>query len=125
MAVIATVAIRPLATRPARLPPAISICDSTQPPNISPLPFMSAGCGTVRMIGSRTLSGIFHRRILLLCRDFTTIPSAKRSPGEPPARPHNDKKKHGPEKRRPYGQPPEKWQEWRPVRAVWRQAFRG
>src|SRR5690242_14561630 len=53
MAVMATVATRPLATRAASAPPATSICDSTQPPKMSPLPFMSAGCGTVRTIGSR------------------------------------------------------------------------
>src|SRR5215813_9927811 len=58
MAVIATVATRPLATRAASEPPATSIWESTQPPKISPLPFMSAGCGTVLMIGSRRLSGI-------------------------------------------------------------------
>ena len=58
IAVIATVATRPLATRAAIAPPAMSICDSTQPPNMSPLPFMSAGCGTVLMIGSREVSAI-------------------------------------------------------------------
>src|SRR5471032_2190060 len=50
---MATVATRPLATRAARVPPAMSIWDSTQPPKISPLPFMSAGCGIVRTMGSR------------------------------------------------------------------------
>ena len=58
MAVMATVATRPLATRAASAPPAVSICDSTQPPKMSPLPFMSEGCGTVLTIGSRWLSAI-------------------------------------------------------------------
>src|SRR5215213_10541974 len=58
MAVMAAVATRPLATRAARPPPAVSICDSTQPPKMSPLPFMSEGCGTVLTIGSRRLSDI-------------------------------------------------------------------
>src|SRR5215218_4289417 len=58
MAVMATVATLPLATRAARVPPAISIWDSTQPPKMSPFPFMSAGWGTVRTIGSRGASDI-------------------------------------------------------------------
>ena len=55
---MATVATRPLATRAASAPPAVSICDSTQPPKMSPLPFMSEGCGTVLTIGSRRVSGM-------------------------------------------------------------------
>src|SRR3990167_8971344 len=58
MAVIATVATRPFATRAASEPPAMSIWLSTQPPKMSPFPFMSAGCGTVLTMGSRRLSDI-------------------------------------------------------------------
>ena len=84
MAVIATVATRPLATRAARAPPATSICDSTQPPKISPLPFMSAGCGTVLMIGSRRLSAIKSPPDIVDFQPFSyhthVEPATKRSP---------------------------------------------
>src|SRR5437763_1347992 len=52
MPVIATVATRPRARCTARLPPARSICDSTQPPKMSPLALASAGMAMVRSAGS-------------------------------------------------------------------------
>src|SRR5581483_5091585 len=117
MAVIATVATRPLATRAASAPPATSICDSTQPPKMSPLPFMSAGCGTVLMIGSRELSAIYPRWMLLIRRIFTTISARTRSSANPLARPQYHKKKHGQERK-------EQRQERRPIRAFGRQTRR-
>ena len=75
MAVMATVATLPLATRAARVPPAMSIWDSTQPPKMSPFPFMSAGWGTVRMIGSRGSRTSVPHRMWLLFHDFPTIPN--------------------------------------------------
>ena len=84
MAVMATVATRPLATRAASVPPAMSIWDSTQPPKMSPLPFMSAGCGTVLMIGSRRLSDINSPPDMVAFRRFSyhtdAVPAIKRSP---------------------------------------------
>ena len=84
MAVIATVATRPLATLAARAPPATSIWDSTQPPKISPLPFMSAGCGTVLMIGSRGFRPSNSHRMWLIFKRFSyhthVVPATKRSP---------------------------------------------
>src|SRR3989344_9506165 len=50
---IATVAQGPCTSRPATMPPAISICASTQPPKIWPFELMSAGGGTTRRTGSR------------------------------------------------------------------------
>src|SRR6185312_13661257 len=52
MAVIATVAQRPFARRAATEPPARSICDSTQPPKMSPLWLASCGIGMARNAGS-------------------------------------------------------------------------
>ena len=52
MALIATVAVRPFARFAAAMPPAISICDNTQPPKISPEPLVSAGKGTVCRVNS-------------------------------------------------------------------------
>src|SRR6185312_169293 len=52
MAVIATVAVRPLARRLAAAPPARSICDSSQPPKISPYGLASAGRAMARSAGS-------------------------------------------------------------------------
>src|ERR1700704_4674929 len=52
MAVIATVAVRPLARRVATVPPARSICDSSQPPKISPCGLASAGMAMARNAGS-------------------------------------------------------------------------
>ena len=49
MAVIATVATRPRARSRATRPPAMSICDRTQPPKMSPLGLASAGMASVRM----------------------------------------------------------------------------
>src|SRR6266851_1505501 len=84
MAAIATVATRPLATLAASAPPATSIWESTQPPKISPLPFMSAGCGTVLMIGSRRLSAIKSPPDIVDFKLFSyhthVVPATKRSP---------------------------------------------
>src|SRR5215470_6879799 len=52
MAVIATVAVRPLARRLAAAPPARSICDSNQPPKMSPCGLASAGIAMARSAGS-------------------------------------------------------------------------
>src|SRR5436190_20568733 len=52
MAVIATVAVRPFARRLAAAPPARSICDSSQPPKMSPWGLASAGMAIVRIAGS-------------------------------------------------------------------------
>src|SRR5450755_1842705 len=52
MASIATVATRPRARWPAQMPAAMSICERTQPPNMSPLGFASAGIARVRVIKS-------------------------------------------------------------------------
>src|SRR3546814_16596988 len=49
MASTATVATRPAARAPAVMPPAMSICDSTQPPKMSPLGLASAGMARVRV----------------------------------------------------------------------------
>src|SRR3990170_8413787 len=49
MASTATVAARPAARALAVMPPAISICDSTQPPKMSPLGLASAGMASVRV----------------------------------------------------------------------------
>jgi len=48
----AMVATRPLARRMAGMLPAISTCDITQPPKMSPFEFASAGIGTRRRVGS-------------------------------------------------------------------------
>src|SRR5229473_451463 len=84
MAAIATVATRPLATLAASAPPATSIWESTQPPKMSPLPFMSAGCGTVLMIGSRRLSAIKSPPDMVAFPPFSyhthVVPAIKRSP---------------------------------------------
>src|SRR5690606_33205069 len=67
---IATVATAPCASRPATMPPAMSIWLSTQPPKICPLALMSAGRGTTRNIGSRGqsaaagLSVMVHIRVV-------------------------------------------------------------
>ena len=53
IAVTATVATRPRACWAATLPPARSICESSQPPKMSPLGLASAGMATVRSAGSR------------------------------------------------------------------------
>src|SRR5882757_9068793 len=58
MAVIATVAVRPFARRVAAVPPARSICDSSQPPKISPCGLASAGIAMARRAGS-TWGGCF------------------------------------------------------------------
>src|SRR5258708_36015534 len=83
-AALATGAPRPLATRPARAPPATSIWESTQPPKMSPFPFMSAGCGTVLMIGSRWLSAINSPPDMVAFPPFSyhthVVPATKRSP---------------------------------------------
>src|ERR1043165_1597093 len=47
----ATVAMRPRATRPATVPPAMSTCDMIQPPKMSPFWFASAGIGMTRSAG--------------------------------------------------------------------------
>src|SRR5437660_1532164 len=47
----ATVAQRPRARCAARLPPARSICESSQPPKISPFGFASAGIAITRTSG--------------------------------------------------------------------------
>src|SRR4051812_7504703 len=47
----ATVAMRPRATRPASVPPAMSTCDMIQPPKMSPFWFASAGIGMTRSAG--------------------------------------------------------------------------
>src|ERR1700688_4057017 len=52
MAVIATVTTRPLARRVATVLPAKSICDSSQPPKISPAGLASAGIAMARSAGS-------------------------------------------------------------------------
>src|SRR5215467_9236960 len=52
MAVIATVAVRPLARRLAAAPPARSICDRSQPPKMSPCGLASAGIAMARSAGS-------------------------------------------------------------------------
>src|SRR5229473_6667783 len=84
MAAIATVATRPLATLAASAPPATSIWESTQPPKMSPLPFMSAGCGTVLTIGSRRLSAIESPLDMVDFKRFSyhthVVPATKRSP---------------------------------------------
>src|SRR5437667_4745697 len=49
----ATVATRPRARRAATTPPAMSTCDITQPPKMSPCWLASAGIGTTRSAGSR------------------------------------------------------------------------
>src|SRR5262245_38554654 len=49
---MATVTTRPSARWLAALPPARSICDSSQPPKMSPLAFVSAGMAKVRSAGS-------------------------------------------------------------------------
>jgi hypothetical protein len=49
----ATVAIRPRARRIAGIAAAMSHWAMTQPPKMSPLPFMSAGIGITRSTGSR------------------------------------------------------------------------
>jgi len=48
----AMVATRPRARRMAGMLPAISTCDITQPPKMSPFEFASAGIGTRRRVGS-------------------------------------------------------------------------
>ena len=53
MAVIATVAVRPFARRVATVPPARSICDSSQPPKMSPCGLASAGIAMARSVGSQ------------------------------------------------------------------------
>src|SRR5580704_15324999 len=52
MAVIATVTTRPRACLVATVPPARSICDSNQPPKISPCGLASAGIAMARSAGS-------------------------------------------------------------------------
>src|SRR5436309_5678789 len=52
MAVSATVTVRPLARRVATVPPARSICESSQPPKISPCGLASAGMAMARSAGS-------------------------------------------------------------------------
>src|SRR5262249_29511792 len=52
MPVIATVTVRPLARRLAAAPPARSICDSNQPPKMSPCGLASAGIAMARSAGS-------------------------------------------------------------------------
>src|SRR3954462_13709403 len=47
----ATVATRPRARRPARVPPAMSTCAMIQPPKMSPFWFASAGIGMTRSAG--------------------------------------------------------------------------
>src|SRR5919112_1218171 len=47
----ATVAMRPRATRPAAVPPAISTCAMIQPPKMSPFWLASAGIGMTRKAG--------------------------------------------------------------------------
>src|SRR5258708_34844007 len=83
-AALATGAPRPLATRPAKAPPATSIWESTQPPKMSPFPFMSAGCGMVLMIGSRWLSAINSPPDMVDFGRFSyhthVVPATKRSP---------------------------------------------
>ena len=49
MASTATVAARPRVRWLATMPPAMSICESSQPPKISPLGLVSAGMATVWM----------------------------------------------------------------------------
>src|SRR5919198_2968567 len=71
----ATVATRPRAMRPAAVPPAISTCDMTQPPKMSPFWFASAGIGMTRSAGC--LLGSFSMREIL------QRPAAER--GEPRA----------------------------------------
>src|SRR5687768_6743331 len=44
--------MRPLAMRPATVPPAISTCAMIQPPKMSPFWLASAGIGTTRSAGS-------------------------------------------------------------------------
>src|SRR5215471_14321694 len=57
MAATATVATRPRARRIAATAPAMSIWAISQPPNISPFGFASAGMAKVRSAGSRARSG--------------------------------------------------------------------
>src|SRR5271165_1681493 len=57
MLVIATVAVRPLARRVATVPPARSICDSSQPPKMSPCGLASAGIAIARSAGSASGGG--------------------------------------------------------------------
>src|SRR5262245_56847072 len=52
MAVIATVTVRPFARRVAAMVPARSICDSSQPPKMSPCGLASAGIAIARSAGS-------------------------------------------------------------------------
>src|SRR5262249_46543405 len=52
MAVIATLAGRPLARRPSAAPPPRSICESSQPPKISPGGLASARLAMARGAGS-------------------------------------------------------------------------
>src|SRR5690349_21788729 len=111
MAVIATVATRPLASRAAIAPPAISICDSTQPPKMSPFPFMSAGWGTVRMIGSRGDSDMSSPPDVVDFRGFSYHIRGRSGHRRPPLTPPPKTKKHGKEQRPP-------------VRTVRRQAWR-
>src|SRR3954469_14665577 len=66
----ATVAMRPRATRPATVPPAMSTCDMIQPPKISPFWFASAGIGMTRSAGC------------LSCGSFFTVQVVKRAAAE-------------------------------------------
>src|SRR5208282_6879953 len=48
----ATVTVRPFAIFEAKIPPAMSICPSTQPPKMSPFWLVSAGMASVRIESS-------------------------------------------------------------------------
>src|SRR5690606_9662720 len=74
MASTATVTTRPWARRAATTPPAISIWLSTQPPKISPLPFMSAGIGAERITGSPRPGAALFCVIPVLNRLFWLLP---------------------------------------------------
>jgi hypothetical protein len=52
MPVMATVTVRPFERRVATVVPARSICDSSQPPKMSPCGLVSAGIAIARTAGS-------------------------------------------------------------------------
>src|SRR6185503_10426315 len=81
IASMATVATAPPARREAAIPPAMSICESTQPPKMWPLALMSVGPGTTRKIGSLVESLILIA-LYVGVRHFLVVPASGTQEGE-------------------------------------------
>ena len=82
MASSATVTTRPCDRSTPAMPPATSICDSTQPPKISPLALVSAGMAIVRTVNSPRGSSVS----MVICASTASISRQTASPPSTPTR---------------------------------------